>query len=504
MPIHLIPQPRSLSPLSGRFTITANTTFGSNSPAAQSVAEAIAAQFYQLFGIQIPTGTGTGATIHFTLDPSTALPPEGYQLEITPEGIQITAGDPAGAFYGGQSLLQLFEPESRSFPAIRLEDAPRFGWRGLMLDSARYYQPVSWIKKWLDVMALHKFNVLHWHLTEDQGWRVEVKALPQLTEISAWRKETRVGHELGGTVFDGRIHGGFYTGEEMRAIVAYAAARNITVIPEIEMPGHSQAVLAAFPNLSCTGATFEVSTRWGVHEEVFCAGNDAVFQFLETVLDEVLEIFPSKIIHLGGDECPKARWKTCPKCQARIQAEGLHDEDELQSWFIRRMANFLERKGRRLAGWDEILEGGLASGAVVMSWRGTEGGITAARAGHDVVMAPNQETYLDYYQSEDKASEPLAIGGHLPLRRVYDFEPIPAELTPEEASHILGGQGQLWTEYMPTTDSIEYMALPRACALSEVLWSNSNNKDYAAFHARLQSHLPLLDRMRLKYRPLTD
>jgi hexosaminidase len=360
--------------------------------------------------------------------------------------------------------------------------------------------PVEFVKKYIDLLAIHKMNRFHWHLTEDQGWRIEIMKYPKLAEISAWRDESLIGHASEKPrQFDGKPHGGFYTQDEIREVVAYAAERYITVVPEIEMPGHSQAALAAYPELSCTGGPFKVQTMWGIHEDVYCAGNEKTFEFLENVLAEVLELFPGEYIHVGGDECPKDRWEKCPKCQSRIKSEGLEDENELQSYFIKRMEKFLNAHDRRLIGWDEILEGGLAPNATVMSWRGEEGGIKAAKAGHDVVMAPTSHTYFDYYQA-DPENEPLAIGGMLPIETVYSYDPVPAELNEEQITHILGVQAQVWTEYIPTPEKAEYMAYPRACALAEIAWTPADQKDYERFSRSLARHLKRLDMLDVNYR----
>ena len=435
---------------------------------------------------------------------------ERYIMDITSRRILIKGDNAVGVFYGIQSLRQLLPPELEKpelaaglhnvrVSNIYIEDYPQFAYRGMHLDVARHFFDVDFIKKFIDLIALHKMNTFHWHLTEDQGWRIEIKKYPLLTEISAWRDETLIGH--GGRPpfeYDGKRYGGFYTQDDVREIVAYAAERHITVIPEIEMPGHATAVLAAYPDLGCTGGPYEVITRWGVFEDVFCAGNDDTFEFLEDVLTEVIELFPSQYIHIGGDECPKTRWKECPKCQARIQEEGLADEYELQSYFIRRIENFLLGKGRNIIGWDEILEGGLAPQATVMSWRGVRGGIEAAQMGHDVIMTPTSHCYFDYYQA-DPENEPLAIGGYLPLSRVYEFNPIPLDLTEEQAKHIMGGQGNVWTEYMKTSDHVEYMAFPRAIALAEVLWTPNRKHNFDDFTQRLNHHFKRLDALGVNY-----
>ncbi len=355
------------------------------------------------------------------------------------------------------------------------------------LDVCRHFIPVEYVKRYIDLMAMHKMNIFHWHLTDDQGWRIEIKKYPKLTEVAAWRLQ------------DGKRYGGFYTQDEIRDVVAYAADRFVTVVPEIEMPGHSLAALAAYPEYSCTGGPFEVGTTWGIFEDVYCPGNDATFTFLEDILTETLALFPSEFIHVGGDECPKVRWKACPKCQARIKAEGLKDEDELQSWFITRMSRFLESKGRRLVGWDEILEGGLAPGATVMSWRGTKGGIAAAKANHDAVMTPSSHCYLNFWNTEKKDDPGHTTGRVTTLEKVYSYEPTPAELSPEEAKHILGVQANVWTEYITDGPTVDRMAYPRACALAEVAWTPADQKDWEDFSRRLETHLQRLNALDVNY-----
>ena len=484
---------------------------------AEDGLEAVAGQLASMlqpatgFPFQIrPSSSDSDGGIVLRLDASLeGLGDEGYRLMATPRRVVITASAPAGVFYGCQTLRQLlpseiFSPSHLSdirwtLPCVIIEDSPRFRWRGLMLDSARHFMPIEFVEKFIDLLALHKMNTFHWHLNEDQGWRIEIKQYPKLTEIAAWRKETVIGRNS--DQYDGIRHGGYYSQAEIRRIVAYAKERFITVVPEIEMPGHCMAALSAYPELSCTGGPFDVQTRWGIYSDVYCAGNEATFRFLKDVLTETMALFPGEYIHIGGDECPKTRWEACPKCQSRIKAEGLADEHQLQSYFVKRIERFLNANGRRLIGWDEILEGGLAPNATVMSWRGEAGGIQAARAGHDVVMAPNSHTYLDYYQAAPE-QEPLAIGGFLPLERVYAYNPIPAVLTAAEQRHILGVQGQVWGEYIATPERAEYMAYPRACALSEVAWTPTSEKDYADFHERLRMHLARLSLLNVNYRRL--
>lgn len=418
---------------------------------------------------------------------------EGYELKITPNKIHITGNDEKGLFYGLQSFIQLLQHQplsngSISLPCQTITDQPRFGYRGIMLDAGRYFQPVSYIKELLDIMAAYKFNTFHWHLTEDQGWRVEIEKYPKLMSKAAWRSETVVGHlNQKPRIYDGTRHGGYYTKADIREIVAYAAERKIMVIPEIEMPGHATAAVAAYPELGCTGKILEVPTEWGVKEDVYCP-SEATFKFLEDVLTEIIPLFPSPYIHIGGDECPKKQWKESDLAQSVMRREGLKNEDELQSYFIRRMEGFLKTKGKKLIGWDEILEGGLAPDATVMSWRGIKGGIEAAHQGHDVIMSPNTFCYLDYYQS-DAPGEPLAIGGKLTVEKVYSFDPIPDELPAETHKHILGGQGNIWTEYIATLPKLRYMAYSRMLALSEVLWTPMAKKAFLPFALRLNKHI---------------
>ena len=369
------------------------------------------------------------------------------------------------------------------------------------LDVGRHFFDISFVKKYIDYIAMHKMNIFHWHLTEDQGWRVEIEAYPKLTEISAYRDESLIGHYRDEPrKYDGKKYGGYYTKDEMKDIVDYAKKRYITVVPEIEMPGHSRAALAAYPELSCTGGPHTVAKLWGVHKEVFCAGKESTFEFLEKVLMEVSEIFPGEYIHIGGDECPKDRWKNHDLDQDRMREERLSNENELQSYFIKRIEGILNSLGKRLIGWDEILEGGLAPGAIVQSWRGMEGGIAAANAGHEVIMSPTSHAYFDYYQSKDKDNEPLAIGGYLPLEKVYQFEPVPEEIDKDKVHLILGGQGNLWTEYISTNEKAEYMALPRMSAMAEVLWSPRHLLNFRSFNKRMKWQYLRLDRMNTNYR----
>ncbi|MCF8262839.1 MAG: family 20 glycosylhydrolase, partial [Melioribacteraceae bacterium] len=427
-------------------------------------------------------GSTSGSFIEFILDESFENA-EDYSLTVN-EGITIKAKSSIGLFYGVQSLLQLLPSEIYGnekiedeiiLPKVTIIDGPRFNYRGMHLDVCRHFFPVDFVKKYIDFLAMHKMNKFHWHLTEDQGWRIEIKKYPKLTEVGAYRNET---------MGDGKKYGGFYTQEEIVEVVNYAKSRFIDVIPEIEMPGHALAALASYPEYACTDGPFEVATEWGIFDDIYCAGKEETFIFIENILAEVIELFPGEYVHIGGDEAPKTKWKNCKDCQNKIRTEGLKDEHELQSYFIRRIEKFLSSKGKKLVGWDEILEGGLAPQATVMSWRGTEGGIAAAKSGHDAIMTPTSYCYFDYYQSKPE-TEPISIGGYLPISKVYGYEPIPTELNSDEAKHILGAQANVWTEYIPNTKHVEYMVFPRIAAMSEVVWSKAENKSYSRFVDKL-------------------
>ncbi|NNL83844.1 MAG: family 20 glycosylhydrolase [Winogradskyella sp.] len=499
--IGIIPKPYLMLKSDGYFTLSEDTGI------LYDAKFKVAADFlktYIDFGSNIALKQNNA--IVFQLD-TTIIQDEAYKLLITPKKITISATHPKGAFYAVQSLRKLlpasFENGSHSntpvkIKAVSIEDQPQFTYRGMHLDVGRHMYSLDFIKKYIDAMALLKMNTFHWHLTEDQGWRIEIKKYPKLQEIAAYRSETLIGHYSDQPhQFDGKPYGGYYTQEQIKEVVAYAFERYITVIPEIEMPGHSQAAIAAYPELGCSGEAVNVATKWGVFEDIYCTKEQA-FNFLEDVLDEVMALFPSKYIHIGGDEAPKTRWKSCTDCQQRIQEQGLKDEHELQTYFITRIENYLNSKGRQIIGWDEILEGGLAPNATVMSWRGTSGAVEAAKLGHNVVMTPTSHCYFDYYQS-DNDDEPLAIGGYLPLENVYHFQPIPEELTQEEAQFVLGAQGNIWTEYMPTEDQVEYMAFPRILAMSEVLWTHPKQKDYGDFIGRLENFHSRLDALDINY-----
>jgi hexosaminidase len=515
--MNIIPMPVRVEALEGSFVLTTDSVIVAGAGTLEK-AEQFAGFLRPATGFTLPVleESSSLSAIHLMLDDRLkGLGAEGYELEVSSSGVKLRASSVTGLFYAGQSFRQLLPTEIFSESrvekvwqanAVSISDQPRFGWRGVHLDCCRHFMPLEFVFKLLDLMALHKLNTFHWHLTEDQGWRLEIKKYPKLTEVGAWRAQTIIGHGYQENPnFDGTPHGGFYTQDQARAVVAYAAERHITVVPEIELPGHAQAAIAAYPELGNTlgdtKAQLEVGQRWGIIEHVFNP-EESTLKFLEDVFSEVLEIFPSTYIHVGGDECPKNEWKASILAQARMQELGLHDEEELQSYFIRRMDTFLTTRGRKLIGWDEILEGGLSPNATVHSWRGEEGGIEAARQGHDVVMAPQSHVYFDHYQSEDQSKEHLAIGGFSSLEKVYGYEPVPEELSSQEAKHVLGSQAQMWTEYVPTSSHAEYMLFPRLCALCEVLWTPINRKDLAGFSGRL---LPHLERLRLKnvnFRPL--
>ena len=495
----IIPKPQKLVEQPGSFVFndSTNLIFDKSKPELLQLAEYVHQQFGVPMGVPFTENLNAESNaLILKLDAQLKGKEGSYRLTITPDKIEIVAAGARGLFYGLQSLRQLlpYAIESRDLvegvqwqvPCAQIEDGPRFPYRGMHLDVGRHFFPVSFIKKYIDLLALQKMNYFHWHLTEDQGWRIEIKKYPRLTQVGAFRKQTLTTHGAEKPyIYDGQPYGGYYTQDQIREVVDYARKRFVTIVPEIEMPGHSSAALAAYPELGCTGGPYKVQDRWGIFKDVYCAGNEKTFQFLEDVLSEVVELFPGKYIHIGGDECPKDRWKACPKCQARIKAEGLKDEHELQSYFIQRIEKFLLTKNRYIIGWDEILEGGLAPQATVMSWRGIKGGIAAAKQHHDVIMTPTSHCYLNFYQA-DPATQPLAIGGFTTLQKVYFYEPIPQELTPEEAKYILGAQGNVWTEYIETGDEVEYMAFPRASALAEVVWTAREQKNWFDFLSRLE------------------
>ena len=500
----IIPKPAHLEMEKGKFLIDENTFV--HAPAELSNEAAfLTGMLSTASGIKIEHKEkgDEGHGIYLKIEDSIKNK-EGYVLNISYEKIEVAAPTAAGIFYGLQSLRQLMPAEAEigsveelTFPAVRIVDEPRFSYRGMHLDVARHMFPAEFIKTYIDLLALHKFNRFHWHLTEDQGWRIEIKKYPKLTEIGSIRKETMVEKNFDPYKGDGKEYGGFYTQEEVKDIVAYAQKKHITIIPEIEMPGHSRAALAAYPELGNGAGPYEVATTWGVFKEIY-APKEETFKFLENVLTEVMELFPSEYIHIGGDEAPKDEWEKSTQAQQVIKENNLKDEHELQSYFIRRIEKFLNANGRQIIGWDEILEGGLAPNATVMSWRGTEGGIAAAKQGHNVVMTPGSHLYFDYYQA-DPENESLAIGGFTPVEKVYSFEPVPGELSKEEEKHILGAQANVWTEYITTPEHVEYMVLPRMSALAEVVWTPAKEKNWDNFVQRLEKLVERFDQLGLNY-----
>jgi hexosaminidase len=509
----ILPQPAHIVYGEGEFTLNRETVIVVDEQ-TRTVGEMLAASLAPALGFSPPVRSAAGSddpAISLGIDPTLAhLGKEGYALTVTPHQIILRGPDAAGVFYGTQTLRQLLPveifsstPVARAWgiPAVSIEDRPRFQWRGLMLDTARYFSDKQAVLKLIDLLALHKMNRLHLHLTDDQGWRIEIKKYPRLTQIGSRRKETVVGHMFAPKGYDGRPYGGYYTQDDLREIVAYASARFVTVVPEIEMPGHAQAAIASYPELGVTGEPVEVSTHWGIHPYLY-SPSESTLQFLQDVLSEVMEIFPGPYIHIGGDEAHKEQWEASTEVQARIKQLGLKDEEALQTWFISRIGDFLAQHGRRFIGWDEIIHSDLPPQAVVMSWRGVDGGIQAAQSGHDVVMAPCTHVYLDYYQSNDPA-EPLAIGSYLPLDSVYSFDPVPANLTAEQSQRILGAQCTLWTEYISTTHHLEYMAFPRSVALAELTWTPQEQRDFADFRARLALHEARLERLGVNFWPVS-
>jgi len=509
--INIIPEPVHTKAGDGHFTIDRKTIIRidkGNSELAR-IGEHLAKLINSAAWFDIPvttTGKNAEQIITLTIDPDSSAYKnnEAYFLSVDNNNIKLRAPSAHGIFYGVQTLRQLLPPEIEytdptlvpqnvqwKIPSVEIEDYPRFSYRGMHLDVARHFFPVEFIKKYIDLLAMHKMNRFHWHLTEDQGWRIEIKKYPRLTEVGAWRDSTLVGHYSSG-IYDGKRYGGYYTQEDIREVVKYARERFVTIIPEIEMPGHSSAALAAYPRLGCKeNGDYHVQTTWGVFEDIYCP-KEETFRFLEDVLTEVMNLFPSKYIHIGGDEAPKTQWEKSDIAQQIIKREGLKNEHELQSYFITRIEEFLNARGRQIIGWDEILEGGLAPNATVMSWRGIEGGIAAAQQQHNVVMTPGSHCYLDHYQA-DPDTEPLAIGGFTTLEKTYSFEPIPEKLSKKEARYILGAQGNVWTEYMHSGHKVEYMAFPRALAIAELDWTPKKKKNFNLFWRRLQSHFNRMD-----------
>jgi hexosaminidase len=500
----IIPQPAEISAGDGKFEITSQTClkFDGANKDLKRIAGFLNDHLRKYYNLSLNPADRSNDVIQLKLAPSEGLGKEGYKLNVGKNGIVITASAPNGIFYGIQSLKQLLPVGTAAapfpVPYVEIKDLPRFSWRGLHLDCGRHFFPVSCIKDYIDHMALYKLNTFHWHLTEDQGWRLEIKKYPKLTEIGSWRDETIV--DTKAQKYDGIGYGGFYTQDQVKEIVKYAAERFITIIPEIEMPGHSSAALASYPELGCTGGPYHVAQKWGIFEDVFCAGKEETFKFMEGVIDEVCRMFPSQYIHIGGDECPKASWKKCPLCQQRIKDQGLKDENELQSYFIRRMEKYLVSKGKKLIGWEEILEGGLAPEATVMAWkRNTPAGSIAAKQQHDVIRCPATHCYLNYYQVKDIANEPPGYPGWLSLEKVYSFEPIPDDLKKEDWHYIIGAQACVWSEFISTTGNLEYTLFPRICAMAEVVWSPAEKKDFNGFKERLGTEFLRMKMYKINY-----
>ncbi len=508
----IIPQPQSveLAEKGGSFALTQGSTVSysaKDDEKMQKNAQFLCDYLQEAVGLKLNAqADAKRAAITLSLGLKNENP-EAYTLSVTKKGITIQGASPAGVFYGIQTLRKIVgvEPaETLQLPYATINDAPRFGYRGVHLDVSRHFFPVEFIKEFIDILALHGCNNLHWHLTDDQGWRFEVKALPELAKKGSIRKQTVIGHNL--NIYDEQEYGRgmYYTQEQCRELVKYAAERNINIIPEIDLPGHMVAALHVMPELGCTGGPYDVWCIWGVSADVLCAGNPKVMEFLKTVLSEVADVFPSPYIHIGGDESPRDRWKTCPKCQAKMKELGLKHEAELQTYINKELETFLAAKGRRLIGWDETLEGGLSENALVMSWRGNAGGIQAARQKHQVIMTPNGECYFDYYQLKGRHDQPMGIGGYLPVSRVYQLEPQPNELTEEEKPYIIGVQCNLWTEYVVSSEQVEFMLLPRLSAMSEVQWTPAEKKDLENFKQRLPRMLKLYDKLGYKYCPKAE
>ncbi|MET8470461.1 beta-N-acetylhexosaminidase [Streptomyces sp. NPDC006422] len=513
----LVPAPRRLTRADDGHRVLGERTGIAAGEGTEDTARWLRAGVGAATGLALPpkdtAATDDGDVVRLCVD--AGLEAEGYRLRVSGAGVSIDGGSPAGVFRGAQTLRQLLGPDAYrraplpgrtwTLPHVEIEDAPRFRWRGMMLDVARHFMPKAGVLRQLDLMAAHKLNVLHLHLTDDQGWRVEIKRHPRLTEVGSWRSRTKLGHR-DSPLWDDRPHGGYYTQDDIREIVAYAHALHIAVVPEIDLPGHSQAAIHAYPELGNTDvvdtSSLPVWDTWGINPNVL-APTDNTLRFYEGVFEELLDLFPSTFIHVGGDECPKEQWRASPTAQARIAELGLKDEDELQSWFIRHFDTWLSERGRRLVGWDEILEGGLAPGATVSSWRGYAGGITAAKAGHDVVMCPEQQVYLNYRQDPGD-DEPVPIGYVRTLEDVYRFEPVPPELSEAEARHVIGAQANMWTEVTEDERRVDYQLYPRLCAFSEVAWSELPEpaaRDFADFERRMGPHRARLDALGVEHRP---
>ena len=510
----IIPFPNSLEMHSGTFHVAGATFYctGIDDPLTLASVEKFAGELSLASGVTSKVETGTsGEGINFILD--AGMPEEAYRIDVKKSGVKVKASSLNGFIYALQTLRQMLpveiyghepaEDKDWSLPCLTINDAPRFAYRGMHLDVSRHFFSTDEVKKYIDMMSIHKMNTLHWHLTDDQGWRIEIRKYPRLTEVGSVRKGTVIRKEW--DRYDGIPYGGYYTQEQIKDVIEYAAAQGITIIPEIDLPGHMLAALTAYPKLGCTGGPYEVWGRWGVADDVLCAGNEETMVFLENVLAEVAELFPSEYIHIGGDECPKVRWEKCPVCQAKIQELGLKDDGDfnaehyLQSYVMERMEKFLATKGKKIIGWDEILEGTPGPDATVMSWRGSDGGIKASKMGHDVIMVPNSYFYFDYYQAPDTENEPFGIGGYVPIEKVYSYDPYTEITEPEAREHILGIQANLWTEYIATNAHLEYMVLPRQAALSEVQWCQPAVKDWDRFLSSLSHEAAMYDIMGYNY-----
>jgi hexosaminidase len=508
----VVPLPQSITKAeNGLFTLNGNTkvVYQKGNEVQKQTAEFLSEYIKFSTGLELKiTDSETSENAIILKNDYKGEKPESYTLSINEKQIIINGSDEAGTFYGVQTLRKSIPDDATqstvTFPAVEINDYPRFGYRGMHLDVARHFFPVEFIKKYIDILALHNINKFHWHLTEDQGWRIEIKKYPELTEIGSVRAQTVVGRN-NDTDFDGIPYGGFYTQDEIKDVVAYAQKRFVTVIPEIDLPGHMLAALAAYPHLGCTGGPYKVGEKWGVFPDVLCAGNDSVYTFLDDVFTEIVELFPSEYIHVGGDECPKIRWEKCPKCQTKIKELGIkadakHSaENQLQSHVISHVEKFLNDKGRQIIGWDEILEGGLAPNATIMSWRGTEGGIASANLHHDAIMTPHMYLYFDYGQTNTPDKEPLAMGGGNTPEHVYNYEPVPVELSADVKKYIIGVQANLWTEYIKDSEHVEHMLLPRIGSLAEIQWTMPEKKDYKTFEPRLINMMKLYDRLGYNY-----
>ncbi len=510
----VIPLPNRIESTEGDGFVIRNSTaivYPKENGKLQKTAELLSEYIAAITGMELSVTPAEKRGNAIVLKSNFACPnQEAYSLTVNDSLVTINGSSDAGTFYGVQTLRKSIpacsEGKQVLLPPVEITDMPRFSYRGMHLDVARHFFPADFIKRYIDILAMHNINRFHWHLSDDQGWRVEIKSYPKLTEVGQWRKETLIGRAgKDNTQCDGTPYGGYYTQEEIRDIVQYATDRFVTIIPEIDLPGHMLAALSAYPEYGCTGGPYEAATGWGIFPDILCMGNEKTYEFLENIFSEIMDLFPSEFIHVGGDEAPKQHWEECPKCQAKIKELGIRAtkkhtaENQLQSYAVQRLEKFLNSRNREVIGWDEILEGGIGGGATVMSWRGTEGGIEAADLGHDAIMVPHHTLYFDYYQSEDQANEPLSIGGYIPVRKVYEYEPIPSVLTAEQVPHIIGLQANLWTEYIHTPEHVEYMLLPRLAALCEVQWTQPEAKNYENFLCRMDPLFRTYDRLGYNY-----